>query len=177
MAASFIGGGNQSIWRKPTIFRKSLTKFIPWSCIEYTSPWAGLEPTTLVVIALNASVLFTVFVYLVVNNTCCVVFLLCLSSSSVHYVANFSGLPFLIAPSEFSNVYLNPTTIRSWPRRPHMYYTYQSYIQRFIRYVTIISLTFNKIKLPCDHNHDCPHMYHSYQSVIYIYLIPFAASI
>jgi len=28
MAVSFIGGGNQSTWRKPSTCRKSLTNFI-----------------------------------------------------------------------------------------------------------------------------------------------------
>jgi hypothetical protein len=28
MAVSFIGGGNQSTWRKPLTWRKSLTNFI-----------------------------------------------------------------------------------------------------------------------------------------------------
>jgi hypothetical protein len=45
---SFIGGGNQ---RKPLTCRKSLTNFITQCCIEYISPWAGLELTTLVVIS------------------------------------------------------------------------------------------------------------------------------
>ena len=35
---SFIGGGNQSIRRKPLTFRKSLTNFISLCCIKYTSP-------------------------------------------------------------------------------------------------------------------------------------------
>ena len=50
MAVSFIGGGNWSSQRKPPICRKSLTNFITKCCIEYTSPWAGFEFTTLVVI-------------------------------------------------------------------------------------------------------------------------------
>jgi hypothetical protein len=49
VAVSFIGGGNQSSQRKPPICRKSLTNFIS-CCIEYISPWATLELTTLVVI-------------------------------------------------------------------------------------------------------------------------------
>jgi len=36
VAFSFIDGGNQ---RKPWICRKSLTNFITYCCIEYTSPW------------------------------------------------------------------------------------------------------------------------------------------
>ena len=44
---------------------------------------------------------------IVVSNIYCVVFLFCLSSSCEPYVASFSGLSFLIAPSVFSNVYLN----------------------------------------------------------------------
>ena len=47
--------------------------------------------------------------HIVVPNTYCVVFLFCLSSSCGHYVASFSGLSFLIAPSIFSNVYFIPT--------------------------------------------------------------------
>jgi len=43
---------------------------------------------------------------IVVSSTCCVVFLLCFSLSSVRYFAGFSGLSFCIGPSVFSNVYL-----------------------------------------------------------------------
>ena len=50
VAVSFIGGGNQSTWRKPLIYRKSLTNFITWCCIKHTSPWTGFKVTTLVVI-------------------------------------------------------------------------------------------------------------------------------
>jgi hypothetical protein len=39
----------------------------------------------------------------VVSNTYCVVFLFCFSSSCVPYIASFSGLSILIAPSVFSN--------------------------------------------------------------------------
>ena len=35
---------------------KSLTNFITWCCIEYTSPWMGFELTTLVVICTNCTV-------------------------------------------------------------------------------------------------------------------------
>ena len=48
MAVSFIGGGNR---RKPPTCHKSLTIFITWCCIEYTSPWTGFELTTLVVLS------------------------------------------------------------------------------------------------------------------------------
>jgi hypothetical protein len=37
--------------------------------------------------------------------------LLCFSSSCVHYVASLSGLPFLIAPSVFSNVCLDSVPV------------------------------------------------------------------
>ena len=37
VAASFIGGGNQSTWRKPPTCRKSPTNFITWCYIEYSS--------------------------------------------------------------------------------------------------------------------------------------------
>ena len=50
MAVNFIGGGNRSTLRKPPTCHKSLTNFITWCCIEYTSPWAGFELTTLVMI-------------------------------------------------------------------------------------------------------------------------------
>ena len=57
------------------------------------------------VVCRRAHVLFTLFVFACVlwcpTNT-----VLCFSSSCVHYVANFSGLSFFIAPSVFSNVYL-----------------------------------------------------------------------
>jgi len=50
MAVSFIGGENRSTRRQPLTSRKSLTNFITYYCIEYTSPWAGFKLTTLVVI-------------------------------------------------------------------------------------------------------------------------------
>jgi hypothetical protein len=45
-----IGGGNRSTRRKPPACRKSLTNFITYCYIEYTSSWAGFELTTLVAI-------------------------------------------------------------------------------------------------------------------------------
>ena len=50
VADSFIGGGNRSTRRKSLTCLNSLTNFITWYCIKYTSPWAGFEITTLVVI-------------------------------------------------------------------------------------------------------------------------------
>ena len=50
---------------------------------------------------------------LVVSNTCCVMFLFCFSLSCVPYVAGFSGLSCLIAPSVFSNVYVMSMFCRS----------------------------------------------------------------
>jgi len=50
MGKYLLGEGNQSTWRKPPICRKSLINFITKCCIEHTSPWTGLEFTTLVVI-------------------------------------------------------------------------------------------------------------------------------
>jgi hypothetical protein len=48
------------------------------------------------------------FAYVLVSNTFCVVFLLCLSSSCVFYVAGFSGFSF----SDCSNVYfMHPVNI------------------------------------------------------------------
>jgi hypothetical protein len=41
--------------RKQPICRKSLTKFITWCCIEYTSPWTGFKLTTLVVISTDCT--------------------------------------------------------------------------------------------------------------------------
>jgi len=43
MAVSFIGGGNRSTRKKTPAYRKSLTNFITYCCIEYTSPWAWFE--------------------------------------------------------------------------------------------------------------------------------------
>jgi len=37
MTVTFIGGGNRSTRRKPPTCRKSLTNFITYCCIEYTS--------------------------------------------------------------------------------------------------------------------------------------------
>jgi len=50
VAVSFIGGGNR---RKQPTCGKSLTNIIIWCSIVYTSPWAGFELTTLVVIGIN----------------------------------------------------------------------------------------------------------------------------
>jgi hypothetical protein len=50
VAVIFNGGGNLSTLRKQTICCKSLSYFITYCCIEYTSPSAGFELTTLVVI-------------------------------------------------------------------------------------------------------------------------------
>jgi hypothetical protein len=50
VSVSFIGGGNQTSRRKPPTCRKSLTNFITSWYIEYTSPSAVFEITTLVVI-------------------------------------------------------------------------------------------------------------------------------
>jgi hypothetical protein len=55
VAVSFIGGGNQSTQRKPPTCRKSLTNFMTWCCIEYTSPGGGWEVTTLVVIGTDCT--------------------------------------------------------------------------------------------------------------------------
>ena len=49
-SCSFIGGGNRCTRRNPLNCRKPLTIFITQCCIEYTSPSAGFELTTLVVI-------------------------------------------------------------------------------------------------------------------------------
>ena len=46
-------GGQFYWWRKPSICRKSLTNFITQYCIEYTSPLAGFELTTLVAIGID----------------------------------------------------------------------------------------------------------------------------
>ena len=49
--------GSQFYWvRKPQTWRKSLTNFISWCRIEYTSHKAGFELTTLVVYALIVQV-------------------------------------------------------------------------------------------------------------------------
>jgi hypothetical protein len=47
---SCIREGNRSTRRKPPTYSKSLTQFITYSCIEYTSPWSGFKCKTLVVI-------------------------------------------------------------------------------------------------------------------------------
>jgi len=52
VSVSFIGGGNQSTWRKPPTCHKSLTNFITLCSIKYTLPCVQLfELTTLVVIS------------------------------------------------------------------------------------------------------------------------------
>ena len=55
------------------------------------------------------------FLCIVVSNTCCVVFLFCLSLSCGHYVAIFFlDCPFLIDPSALSNVYLRISLIKNY---------------------------------------------------------------
>jgi hypothetical protein len=55
VAVSCIGGGNQTIRRKPQTYRTSLTNFITYCCIEYTSPWAGFELPTLMVMGTDCT--------------------------------------------------------------------------------------------------------------------------
>jgi hypothetical protein len=50
---SFIGVGNWSSRRKVLTCHKSLTNFITYCCIEYISPLAGFELTTLMVIGID----------------------------------------------------------------------------------------------------------------------------
>ena len=53
MEVRCIGGGSRSTRRKPLTCCKSMGKIYHISCIEYTSQWAGLDLTTLVVIAID----------------------------------------------------------------------------------------------------------------------------
>ena len=55
----------------------------------------------------GSCLIYGIYVYLciVVSNTYGVVFLFCLSSSSIPAVVSFSGLSFLMTSSVFSNVY------------------------------------------------------------------------
>ena len=62
------------------------------------------------VVCRRSHVLFTLFVFVcvrVVHHILCCCFLFYFSPSCVSYVASFSGLPFLVASSVFSNVYSN----------------------------------------------------------------------
>ena len=59
VAISFIGGGNGSTWRKPSICCKSRTNFIIKYCIEYISLLMGFELTTLVVIGTECIGIYT----------------------------------------------------------------------------------------------------------------------
>jgi hypothetical protein len=49
-------GSQFYLQKKPPTCRKSLTNFITWCCIEYTSSWTGLELTTLVVIGTDCTI-------------------------------------------------------------------------------------------------------------------------
>ena len=49
VAVSCIGEGNLSTRRKPPTCRKSLTNFITYCCVKYTSQYKRFELTTLVV--------------------------------------------------------------------------------------------------------------------------------
>jgi hypothetical protein len=48
-------GKPEYLERKPLACHKSLTNFITWSFIEYTSPWAGFELTNLMVIGTDCT--------------------------------------------------------------------------------------------------------------------------
>ena len=50
VAVSIIGGGNPEYLEKTTTCRKSLANINTQCYIEYTSPWAGIKLTTLVVL-------------------------------------------------------------------------------------------------------------------------------
>jgi hypothetical protein len=52
---SFIDGRNRRTRRKPLTCRKSLTNFITYCCIKYTSPLTEFELTTLVVIGTDCT--------------------------------------------------------------------------------------------------------------------------
>jgi hypothetical protein len=54
VVVSFIDGGNRS---KPPTFRKSLTSFITYCCIEYPWPWTWFKLTTLVDVRNEMSIL------------------------------------------------------------------------------------------------------------------------
>jgi len=54
-SVSFIGEWSRSTRRKPPSCHKSLTNFITWCCIEYTSPRVGFELTFLVEIGTDCT--------------------------------------------------------------------------------------------------------------------------
>jgi len=68
---------------------------------------------------------------MVVSNTYCVVFLLCLSKSCVPYVASFSDCPFLITPSVFSNVYLKVFDLNRKGTDPTIYRTHVGHTSHY----------------------------------------------
>ena len=95
-------------WKK---VRSTSEKVRKWKCIVCFVHLNNVLFRTLVSLKnIKATSWFLTYVIyvclcIVVSNTYCVVFLFWLSSSCVLYVARFSGLSILIAPSEFSNVY------------------------------------------------------------------------
>ena len=94
--------------------RYSLTFICPVSCVSYVASFSGLS------IFIARSVFFKIYLSCILFTLCCqflwiALFLLPLRYSlkcicpvsCVPFVASFSGLPFCIAPSVFSNIYLS----------------------------------------------------------------------
>ena len=69
MEEHFIGESNRNIRRKPPICRKSLTHFITYSYIEYTSPRARFERKTLVGIGTACTSSFIANYHTITNTT------------------------------------------------------------------------------------------------------------
>jgi hypothetical protein len=90
VAVSFIGGGNQSTQRKPPTCSKSLTNFITYFCIKYTSPRVGFKLTTLVVI-----------------GSCCI----CSCKFNYHTITTTTALP----TSNLDIKYITVTCIKEGP--------------------------------------------------------------
>jgi hypothetical protein len=94
--------------------RYSLTFICPVSCVSYVASFSGLP------FFIAPSVFSNIYLSCILFTLCCqflwiALFLLPLRYSlkciypvsCVPYVASFSGLPFFIAPSVFSNIYLS----------------------------------------------------------------------
>ena len=92
----------------------NLTSYMLWCPLQF--PQKNDVPFVFTSICLH-EVLFTLHVFvlrIVVFNTYCVVFLVCLSSSCAPYVASFSGLSILITPTVLSGVYFLWKTVLVW---------------------------------------------------------------
>ena len=113
-----IGGGNR---RKPPTCRKSLTNY-HIMLYEYTSPWIGFEPTTLVMIGTDCIGNWKSNCHTITTTTAPLIYTIIYDNQlTVELVLSFISLPELPEQGHVSSNYandfldLNITLERVWP--------------------------------------------------------------